>query len=216
MYVVSCSKGCESGGHIGLLSSLDLWSANLTALEAAASKGIALDEVSVLFAGGIATGRAAAFVAGMVADLTARGLKVGLQMGTAYLACEETVSTCAITPTFHKLTLESDRTVITGRTVNTRSRPAGSPMASTHHEREHGQDQERVSLTERKELYEKDNLGSLRLASKGCAIDPNTATWDCPVFCDLPPKSSLNRGLYLMGQVVCLLDKPATIESPSH
>jgi phosphopantetheine--protein transferase-like protein len=206
-------EGCESGGHIGLLTSLDLWNANLAVLEAAASRGVSLDEVTVLFAGGIATGRAAAFIAGMVADLVAKGLKVGLQMGTAYLTCEEAVSTCAITPTFQKLTLESDRTVVVGRTVNTRARAAGSPMASTIIEREHDRLRNGVSLTERKELYEKDNLGSLRLASKGCAIDPNTATWDCPVFCDLPPEEQLNRGLYMMGQVVCLLDKPATIEA---
>ncbi len=65
----------------------------------------------------------------------------------------------------------------------------------------------------RKELYEKDNLGALRLASKGCAIDPETATWDCPVFCDLPPEEQLQRGLYLMGQVVSVLKEPRSIES---
>ncbi len=62
-------EGCESGGHIGLLGSLDLWNANLTELEAAAKKGMPLDEVSVLLAGGIGTSRAAAFAAGMVGDL---------------------------------------------------------------------------------------------------------------------------------------------------
>ena len=46
-------EGCESGGHIGLLGSLDLWNANLTELESAAKKGIPLSEVSVLLAGGI-------------------------------------------------------------------------------------------------------------------------------------------------------------------
>lgn len=97
-------------------------------------------EVSILFAGGIATARASAFVAGMVADLAARGLRVGLQMGTAYLATSEAVSTCAITPTYHGLTLESDRTVVIGRTVNTRARAAAYPMASQLIDRE----QERV------------------------------------------------------------------------
>jgi phosphopantetheine--protein transferase-like protein len=205
-------EGCESGGHIGTLSSLNLWNANLNVLEAAAVKGIYLSEVRVLFAGGIATGRAAAFVAGMVGGLVGKGLNVGLQMGTAYLATEEAVSTCAITSTYQKLTLESDRTVIIGRTVNTRARAAGSPMASQLIEKEQERLREGVPLRERKELYEKDNLGALRLASKGCAIDPNTATWDCPVFCDLPPEEQLNRGLYLMGQVVSLLENPLTIE----
>ncbi|MEW6114840.1 MAG: beta-ketoacyl synthase N-terminal-like domain-containing protein, partial [Thermodesulfobacteriota bacterium] len=205
-------EGCESGGHIGALGSLDLWEANLRELEQAARDGISLAEVSVLFAGGIATARASAFVAGMVADLAARGLRVGLQMGTAYLATSEAVSTCAITQTYHGLTLESDRTVVIGRTVNTRARAAASPMASQLIYREQERVRSGVPLRERKELYEKDNLGSLRLAAKGCAIDPSTATWDCPVFCDLSPEEQYDSGLYLMGQVVSLLNSPTTIE----
>ena len=204
-------EGCESGGHIGFLGSLNLWTANLYELEVAARKGLDLNEVSVLFAGGIATGRASAFIAGMVADFPR--LKVGLQMGTIYLGAEEATSTCAITPTYQRLILESDRTVIIGRTVNTRARAAGSPMAARLIELEQDRLRSAVPLRERKELYEKDNLGALRLASKGCAIDPETATWDCPVFCDLPPEEQLDRGLYLMGQVVCLMNGPTTVEA---
>ncbi|HTY25739.1 MAG TPA: SDR family NAD(P)-dependent oxidoreductase [Desulfomonilaceae bacterium] len=205
-------EGCESGGHIGTLGSLDLWNANLNEIESAADSGLPLDEVRVLFAGGIASPRASAFLAGVVGDLTSKGLKVGLQMGTAYLATEEVVSTCAITPTYQTLTLESDRTAVIGATVNTRARTAASPMATALIRRELERLRTRVPLRERKELYEKDNLGALRLASKGCAIDPETATWDCPVFCDLPPEQQLERGLYLMGQVVSLLEKPFAVE----
>lgn len=205
-------EGCESGGHIGTFGSLNLWAANLRELEAAAANGIDLNEVTVLFAGGIASGRGAAFVAGTAADLTAKGLNVGLQMGTAYLTTEEAVSTCAITPTYQNLTLDSEKTVVIGRTVNIRARAAGSPRAAELIEREQERLRNGVSLTERKELYEKDNLGSLRLAAKGCAIDPATATWDCPVFCDLPPEEQLTRGLYLMGQAVSLLEDKLTVE----
>ena len=206
-------EGSESGGHIGSLGSLILWSANLNELDAASRNGLDLSEVTVLFAGGIATGRAAAFLAGMLADVVAKGLNVGLQMGTAYLATREAVSTCAITSTYQGLTLDSRNTVVIGRTVNTRARAAGSPMASELIERERERLRNGMALRERKELYEKDNLGALRLAAKGCAIDPATATWDCPVFCDLQPEEQLNRGLYLMGQVVALLDKPSTVEA---
>ncbi|MEW6349527.1 MAG: SDR family NAD(P)-dependent oxidoreductase [Thermodesulfobacteriota bacterium] len=204
-------EGSESGGHIGNLGSLDLWSANLAALEDACNNRIPLYEVSVLFAGGIGSARAAAFVAGMVHDPASRGLKVGLQIGTAYLTTEEAVSTCAITPTYQQLTIRESSTVVIGQTVNIRARAAGSKMASTLIEREHERLRSAIPLQERKHLYEIDNLGSLRLASKGCAIDPNTATWDCPVFCDLPPEEQIERGLYLMGQVVTLLDRPRTI-----
>ena len=205
-------EGCESGGHIGTLGSLNLWNANLGELERAAAQGLDLGEVRVLFAGGIGSGRAAAFVAGMVGGLVEKGLNVGLQMGTAYLATEEAVSSCAITSTYQKLTLESNRTVVIGRSVNTRARAAGSPMAAQLIEREQERLRAGVSLRERKQLYEKDNLGALRLASKGCAIDPETATWDCPVFCDFSPEEQLDRGLYLMGQVVSLLERPRSVE----
>ena len=192
-------EGCESGGHIGTLGSLDLWNANLIELEAAAGKGLPLDEVRVLFAGGIASPRASAFLAGMVGDLASKGLKVGLQLGTAYLATKDAVTTCAITPTYQKLTLESDRTAVIGGTVNTRARAAGSPMAAALIRNELERLRTGIPLRERKELYEKDNLGALRLASKGCAIDPETATWDCPVFCDLPSEEQLERGLIFDG-----------------
>jgi NAD(P)H-dependent flavin oxidoreductase YrpB (nitropropane dioxygenase family) len=204
-------EGCESGGHIGGAESLDLWSANLRALEVAIEGGVDPGEVTILFAGGIATGRASSFVAGATADLVEQGLSVGLQMGTAYLATEEAVSTGAVTPTYRELALEADGTVIVGQTVNTRCRVAGSPMAAKMIERELERIRDGVPLKERKHLYEMDNLGCLRLASKGCAIDPETAQWDRPEFCDIPPEQQREQGLYLMGQVVSLLENPRTM-----
>ena len=52
----------------------------------------ALEDVSVLFAGGIHDARSAAMVAAMAAPLAARGAKVGVLMGTAYLFTEEAVA----------------------------------------------------------------------------------------------------------------------------
>ena len=47
-----------------------------------------------------------------------------------------------------------------------------------------------IPLKDRKEHYEQDNLGALRLASKGCAIDPATSQSDCPQFCELSPQGT--------------------------
>ncbi len=205
-------EGSESGGHIGPMGSLNLWTANLAALEKAAASGVSLSDITVLFAGGIASARSSAFIAGMVADLTDKGLQVGLQMGTAYLTTNEAVSTCAITSTYQKLTLESDRTVVIGRTVNIKARGAFSPMAAELLEREHERLRIGMPLRDRKLAFEKDNLGALRLASKGCAIDPKTAMNECPVFCDITEEEQLKRGMYLMGQVVSLIDAPKSME----
>ncbi|MGB9618014.1 MAG: hypothetical protein ACPL7J_11900 [Desulfomonilaceae bacterium] len=107
-------EGHESGGHIGLLSSLNLWSACLNLLSEEQKKGLDLRGVSALFAGGIGSPLGAAFIGGMAADLAAAGLQMGLQIGTAYLASREAVETGAITPTYQKLTVESDKTVVIG------------------------------------------------------------------------------------------------------
>ncbi|MGC9030050.1 MAG: SDR family NAD(P)-dependent oxidoreductase [Desulfomonilaceae bacterium] len=200
-------EGHESGGHIGLLSSLNLWSACLNLLSEEQKKGLDLRGVSALFAGGIGSPLGAAFIGGMAADLAAAGLQMGLQIGTAYLASREAVETGAITPTYQKLTVESDKTVVIGKTVNTRARAAHSPMTEQLIAREWERARNGVPLPVRKELYEKDNLGALRLASKGCAIDPATASSDCPVFCQLTPEQQIERGLYLMGQSVSLIDR---------
>ncbi len=209
-------EGNESGGHIGNLGSLTLWSSNLDELEKHAESGLDLSELSVLFAGGVASPQATAFIAGMLGDLTSRGLRSGLQLGTAYLTASEIVSTCAITDTYQRLTIENTGTVVIGRTVNIKARAAGSPMASLLITREHDRLRDGVPLRERKELYEKDNLGALRLASKGCAIDPSTACSENPVFCDLSEVDQLERGLYLMGQGVCLLERKTTIDEIHH
>lgn len=204
-------EGGESGGHIGNLSSLNLWNANLNQLEEAHKNGMDLNEVSVLLAGGIGSPRGSAFIAGMTDHLTEKGLKVGLQLGTAYLTTEEAVKAKAITDSYRRLTLESHDTVVVGRTVNTMTRVACSQMASKLVERELERLRAGMPLRDRKELYEQDNLGGLRLASKGCAIDPATSQSDCPQFCELSPQEQIERGLYLMGQVACLLDEPTTI-----
>ncbi len=205
-------EGNESGGHIGNLGSLNLWSANLDELEKHSQDGLDLSEVSILFAGGIASAQASAFIAGMVGDLTAKGMKSGLQMGTVYLTTSEAVKSSAITECYQRLTIENTGTVVIGRTVNIKARAAGSPMASMLITREHDRLRDGVTLRERKELYEKDNLGALRLASKGCAIDPSTANSENPVFCDLSEIEQMERGLYLMGQGVCLLGDTTTID----
>ncbi len=189
-------EGHESGGHIGNLSSLNLWSACLNVLSSEQRRGLNLGQVVTLFAGGIGSSVGSAFVGGMASDLAAKGLQVGLQIGTAYLASREAVETGAITSTYQKVAIENDRTVVIGKTVNTKARAAHSPMTEQLIARERERSKQGLPISMRKELYEKDNLGALRLASKGCAIDPETASSDCPVFCQLTPlrtvQSSVN------------------------
>ena len=205
-------EGGESGGHIANLTSLNLWNANLNYLEKAHQEGLDLKDVRVLFAGGIGSPTGVAFIAGMAAQLVEKGLKIGLQMGTSYLTTREAVRCKAITECYQRLTLEASDTVVIGRTVNTMARAACSKMARTLIDRELERLRAGIALNERKELYERDNLGALRLASKGCAIDPETAQSECPRFSELSPDEQVERGLYLLGQAACLFSEPTTIE----
>ncbi len=68
--------------------------------------------LSVLFAGGIHDGLSAAMVAALAAPLTARGVRVGVLMGTAYLFTEEAVSHGAITEAFQRAALTGTSTVL--------------------------------------------------------------------------------------------------------
>ncbi len=205
-------EGCESGGHVGLMGSLTLWAQSLDLISKMIQDQINPQEITILLAGGIGGPIGAAFVAGMVGDLAEKGLKVGLQIGTKYLATKEAVDTQAITEAYQRLILNSNHTVILGRTVNTRARAAGSPMAEKLVSLEMERLRQGIKIRERKELYEQDNLGALRLAAKGCKIDPKTAGGQCPIFMEIPSEEQVDQGLYLMGQVVSMCDRPITME----
>src|SRR5262245_58684354 len=66
----------------------------------------------VLFAGGIHDDLSAAMVAAMAAPLAARGVRVGVLLGTAYFFTSEAVSSGAIVKKFQQAALSCDRTVL--------------------------------------------------------------------------------------------------------
>ncbi len=101
-------EGRECGGHVGPRSSFALWESQIERLLAFGH----LDEVHVLFAGGIHDERSAAMVAALAAPLAAGGAKVGVLMGTAYLFTEEAVASGAIVAGFQSAALTCDSTVL--------------------------------------------------------------------------------------------------------
>ena len=67
------------------------------------------DEFHLVFAGGIHDRLSAAMVAALAAPLSARGMKIGVLMGTAYLFTREAVQTGAILPEFQRQALPARR-----------------------------------------------------------------------------------------------------------
>ena len=105
-------EGRECGGHVGPRSSFILWEQACRVLEEAIEGGIAAESLSVVFAGGIHDARSAALVAATAGDLAARGVKIGILMGTAYLFTREAVATGAILSRFQDEALRCRQTVL--------------------------------------------------------------------------------------------------------
>src|SRR5262245_18476428 len=101
-------EGSECGGHVGPRTSFALWEAQIARLLAQPT----CDDLSILFAGGIHDARSAAMVAAMAAPLAARGARIGVLMGTAYLFTHEAVEAGAIEPGFQHAAVACERTVL--------------------------------------------------------------------------------------------------------
>src|SRR5260221_26088 len=101
-------EGRECGGHVGPRSSFVLWESAIDRLLARERLG----DVSVLFAGGVHDALSARIVATLAAPLAARGVKVGVLMGTAYLFTDEAVACGAIRPAFQEAAIQCDSTAL--------------------------------------------------------------------------------------------------------
>ncbi|HEY0254447.1 MAG TPA: nitronate monooxygenase, partial [Kofleriaceae bacterium] len=101
-------EGSECGGHTGPRTSFVLWQQQIARLLASEHAGMC----DVLFAGGIHDARSAAMIAAMAAPLAARGARVGMLMGTAYLFTHEAVECGAIEPSFQQQAIACSSTVL--------------------------------------------------------------------------------------------------------
>jgi NAD(P)H-dependent flavin oxidoreductase YrpB (nitropropane dioxygenase family) len=101
-------EGRECGGHVGPLSSMVLWEKQIERL----LKEEDPESISVFFAGGIHDSFSTAFISVMAAPLAAKGMKIGVLMGTAYLYTKEAVSKGAILDKFQQEAMQANETVL--------------------------------------------------------------------------------------------------------
>ncbi|WP_230467581.1 type I polyketide synthase [Lujinxingia vulgaris] len=196
-------EGSEAGGHVGTLGALALWQMGVIAVEEALASGVEPSEVAVVVAGGISSAASAAAAAAMLFGLHRCGVAVGIQMGTAYLMCREAVESGAVSRTYQEVARRSAGTVIMGESVNTPTRVLMSPAARRVLAREVERLKEGVKLSERKHLYERDNLGGLRAAAKSERIAEVLAEGGAR-FEQLSEEEQLESGLFHCGQGVRL------------
>ncbi|MBF0302173.1 MAG: nitronate monooxygenase, partial [Desulfamplus sp.] len=182
-------EGREAGGHVGSLSSLVLWeaaiakikersaSASLNSADSTQNGGTAdinnnlLSKLSLVFAGGISTCFASCFISGIASCLAAKGVKIGIQVGTAYLFSKEIVETKSIKEQYQTILCEEDETMVIGNSVGLASRTAPTEFAKKMIQKEKEMIKKGEKLEDRKRAFEKNNIGSLLIGAKGFLPD---------------------------------------------
>ncbi|MFW9866338.1 MAG: beta-ketoacyl synthase N-terminal-like domain-containing protein, partial [Candidatus Thorarchaeota archaeon] len=202
-------EGSECGGHFGALSSFILWERILEYLDK--ERNNLPKKINLIFAGGIINEVSSAMLGSMIGnhlDL----INPGIQMGTAYLLSEEIVRTNALSPIYQELLLNHSSTRVIGTSVNTRARVVPSEFSSQTIKNEYNRKAQGLSLSRRKELYEKDNLGALRIASRAEIWNDNHIEGtETSQFIPISKKEQLINGAFMTGESISLQKSIRTI-----
>ena len=201
-------EGRECGGHVGPRSSFVLWEQAVEVLLEAIDRGTRAEEIQVAFAGGIHDGRSAALVSALSAPLAARGVKVGVLVGTAYLFAKEAVETRAIVGRFQDEAIRCEKTVLLETGPGHEVRVGPSPFVSKFETERRRLVAEKVAPEAAREALERLNAGRLRVAAKG--VDRSGGEGSPMVVVE--EGDQFDRGVYMMGQVATLRDRVTTIE----
>jgi acyl transferase domain-containing protein/NAD(P)H-dependent flavin oxidoreductase YrpB (nitropropane dioxygenase family) len=215
-------EGRECGGHVGPRTSFVLWDTMLRVLLEELDDA-ALGECQVLLAGGIHDGRSAAMAAATAAPASARGVRVGALMGTAYLFTDEAVQSGAITRQFQSAAVEADHTALLESGPGHTTRCLPSPFVELFTAERRRLDSAGVDPEQRRMQLEALNIGRLRVAAKGvdrAAQDPTAAADQAalqaagagkPELVAVSEHEQWERGMYMIGQVAALRDSVTTI-----
>jgi acyl transferase domain-containing protein/NAD(P)H-dependent flavin oxidoreductase YrpB (nitropropane dioxygenase family)/NAD(P)-dependent dehydrogenase (short-subunit alcohol dehydrogenase family) len=210
-------EGRECGGHVGPRSSFALWDAMTAALLSLRLHGARLDEVHVLFAGGIHDAVSASMVAALAAPLAEAGVKVGVLLGTAYLFTREAVSSGAIMPGFQAAAIDCQSTALLESGAGHASRCARTPFVEFF-EAERGRlTASDLSVDEIRNALEDLCLGRLRLATKG--VTRRRSNGADPAIDDLlsvDGHEQRSGGMYMIGQLAALRHGTSSIEDLHH
>ncbi|MFE3183435.1 SDR family NAD(P)-dependent oxidoreductase [Streptomyces violascens] len=198
-------EGAECGGHVGPRNSFPLWEAQLAVVEeyVARAPGTAGD-FQLLLAGGIHDERSSAMVAALTAPLAARGVAVGILMGTAYLFTAEAVECGAIQPVFQRQVIAAGATALLESAPGHATRCVASPYTADYAAARVRLRADGTPDRQAWEELERLNLGRLRIASKGVEREGG----------ELRPVSEqrqLDAGMFMAGEVAVLRSTATTV-----
>ncbi|NTV10934.1 MAG: erythronolide synthase, partial [Zoogloea sp.] len=189
-------EGGECGGHTGPLTSFILWELAIETLLSA--KIDDPESVQVLFAGGIHDAWSAAMVSALAVPLVARGMKIGVVMGTAYLFTREIVNTGAILQEFQTQAITCKETTLLQSGKGMYTRCAVSPFCEEFNRTR----RELLLALEAPEkvlkVLELLNIGRLRIASKGISHNSKRKAEDGSQdrYVQIPVESQRREGMY--------------------
>lgn len=186
-------EGRECGGHVGPRFSFVLWEQQMDALLRVEHA----EELHVLFAGGIHDERSAAMVAAMAAPLAARGAKIGVLMGTAYVATEESVRCNAVIDTFQEQSLAGRRTALVETAPGHAIRCLPSAFVDYFNAEKIRLQQQGLDQQEIWKRLEDLNIGRLRVASKGVERRGDALV-------TVSTNQQLDDGMYMIGQLIAM------------
>ncbi len=203
-------EGRECGGHVGPRSSLVLWETMIQVLLDAPLDEAQARGVHVLFAGGIHDGLGAAMVAALAQPLVARGMKVGVLLGTAYLFTREIVETGAILEGFQQQALATERTVLLETGPGHATRCAATHFYDVFEEEKRSLRRQQLPAEQVREELENLNLGRLRIASKGITRRTSESSGQSELV-HVEAAEQAREGMFMIGQVAALRHEPTTV-----
>ncbi len=207
----SCTRfileGREAGGHVGSLSSLVLWEAGVSKL--LNGTDLDLNTLSLVFAGGISTRYGSWFISGLAAVLAEKGVKIGIQVGSAYLFSREIVETGSIKAQYQEIIARENETMVIGESVGLASRTAPNEFARMMVQTERQMIQDRKPLDQRKRSFERRNIGSLLIGAKGFLPDFKKPGENNFTYFD--GAEHLDRGNFLVGDSLAYFNAPISL-----
>ena len=200
-------EGGEAGGHVGSLTSMVLWE---NAIAFLMNNDYDFSKLYLVFAGGISTRFASYFISGLTSFLAAKGAKIGIQVGTAYLFADEIVESKCIKSQYREIIIKENATMVIGKSLGLASRTAPTEFARMMVENEAVMLKNRESLSKRKRSFEKRNIGSLLIGAKGFLPDfknpgAENYTW-------FENEEHKEKGNFLVGDSLAFFDGAVTIQ----
>lgn len=200
-------EGRESGGHVGPRSSFLLWEQLIDTFHENLPQAALPEDYHILFAGGIHDDLSAAMVAVISSSLAKIGVRIGIQLGSAYLFTTEAVASGAIVKDYQERITASKETILLETGGGHANRCIDSPFAKKFLNQRNKLLVSHTPKGDIQEILEKMTVGRLRIAAKGLKRDGKKQSDEQgrqPGLVALDEHERWNEGMYLIGQLAAL------------